>query len=89
MELTRKLRKRSDAKADREWSTVRCRWRPYSALHGDPPPIGERVEVFTTHSTSYVGRFEADGSSVRFVPRKRGLSRDERITFYRLIDDVA
>ena len=88
MKALPKLRKRSDAKADREWFRVRCPWRPYSALRGDSTPVGERVEVFTTHSTSYVGRFEADGSSVRFVPRKRGPSRDERITFYRLIDDV-
>jgi hypothetical protein len=79
------LPKRSDGEAEREWFRDPCPWRVYSALRGDSAPIGERVEVFTTHSTSYVGRFEADGSSVRFVPRKRDLSRDERITFYRLI----
>jgi hypothetical protein len=88
--MQRKLIRRSEAKADREWFKVRSQWRKeacrtFKKFSANPLPTGPRLRVFTDQGSNHVGTF--DGA--RFIEAKRGarMPQTARITFYRLLDD--
>jgi hypothetical protein len=83
--MLRKLIRRSEAKADREWFKWRkeaCR--TFKEFSANPPATGQRLRVFTDQGTNHVGTFDA----ARFIQAKRGarMPQTARITFYRLLD---
>lgn len=87
--MLRKLIRRSEAKAAREWFKVRFQWRKeacrtFKEFSANPPATGQSLRVFTDQGTNHVGTFDA----ARFIQAKRGarMPQTARITFYRLPD---